>query len=249
VSRSRSSRPGLALASAAALLALCVAGGSPAEAKKSRTTSSTTTIGHAYAFGSESGDDRRRFSYAVVHPGANASIAISDMGEMDDIDDLQREADRNHTGIFWFRLDGHSYRVTDRATVERAQEIVAPMIEIGREQGKYGAQMGEYGARMGEIGALQGRMGALRAQLAVRRSFDRRGRSEIASLERELDELSDELKETRLEQKEMARAQRELGAKQGKLGRKQNAATKRARVELLELAHRAIERGDAERDR
>ncbi len=228
----------LSTALAVALLA------SPVAFAKGRTSTSSSTHDDGWAYSYTSDDED--FGFAVIGPGEKSSMALSDLDDLDDLDDLQKEARRNGVGGFWFQLEGESYIVRDKATVEEAQRIVKPMMDIGREQGEYGAKMGKLGAKMGEIGALQGRMGAMRAQLAMYRLGDE-DKDAVEKFERELDAHSDELRGMRSEQRAMAREQKALGKEQGKLGRKQSQATREARIGLRALAERAVANGKAVR--
>ena len=162
----------------------------------STTSSSTTTIDDTYAYGTVS-ENGNQFSFAVIGAHSNGVMTLSDLEFSDRLDDLQKEADRNGRGIFWFRIDGEEYRVTDPDLVKEALGIVKPMGDIGRKQGEYGAKMGELGAHMGELGALQGRMGALRAQIALHRLADDDDRADLDQLERELDEIHSDLRDLR----------------------------------------------------
>ena len=214
---------------------------------------STTSIGNDWAYGttaygSESWEDGQ-FRWAVLSAGSHASLSLSDLDFVDRLDDLQKEADRNGHGVFWFVLDDEAYRVTDPDLVKEALAIVKPMAKAGREQGELGAKMGEIGAQMGEIGALQGRMGALRAQMALHRVGDADAAGDLDDLERELDEIEAELRDLRAEQRAHEDKMRDLGKEQKKAGKKTKEETKRAQNSLRDLAKRAIDNGKAVRDR
>jgi len=212
---------------------------------------STTTIGDDWAYGTAYGTESRngnQFSFAVLSAGAHASMSLSDLDFVDQLDDLQKEADRNGHGVFWFRIDGESYRVTDPVFVKNAQAIVKPMARAGAKQGEWGAKMGELGAQMGEIGALQGRMGALRAQIALHRIGDAGAEGDLDDLERELDQIQAEFRDLRTEQRAQSDKMRELGKEQKKAGKKTKEEVKGAQNALRDLARRAIAEGKAIRE-
>jgi hypothetical protein len=209
---------------------------------------STTSIGDSWVYGSQS-ENGNQFRFAVLSAGAHASMSLSDLDFVDELDRLQKEADRNGVGVFWFSLDGESYRVTDPDLVKEAQDIVKPMADAGRKQGEWGAKMGEVGAQMGELGALQGRMGALRAQIALHRIGDADAKGDLDQLERELDEIQAEFRDLRAEQRAQSDKMRDLGKEQKKAGKKTKEEMKRAQNGLRDLARRAIAEVKATRDR
>src|SRR5439155_12041454 len=92
--------------------------------------------GDGYAYGSISDDDKRggahgSFQYAVVEPGDHPNLSVSDGDQWPMVLRAQKEAKRLGRPVFWFRLDGRSYLVTDADLVARATKAVEPMQELG----------------------------------------------------------------------------------------------------------------------
>ncbi len=214
-------------------------------------TTVRSSSGDGFHYGSWSDDTdgtSDRFQYAIVEPGAHESMSVSDEDGMSSIARVQEEARRTGKTLFWFRKDGRSYLVRDPALTERASKIVAPMQELGAEQGRLGAQQGRWGAMQGRLGALQGRIGAMQARIAVASmGAGDRDDAELADLRRQVRELGDEARELSAQQGGLGARQGELGARQGELGRKQAAASKVAWKDLKALASDALASGRAEK--
>lgn len=152
---------------------------------------------------------------------------------------------------FWFRDGDEEYVVTDPALVSEVRRVTQPVRELGHEMGALGGEMGKHGAEMGKLG---GRMGALGARLAIlesrmaRRSASRAARSQMEASTREMrDELQRLQSELSTEQGNHARRQRELSRRMSELSARHNAAYRKAKVEVREIARRAQRQGKAER--
>jgi len=224
-------------------------------------THSTTVTSHhgdGYAYGSVSDDDERggkheAFQYAVVEPGEHASLSVSDGDQWPAVLRAKQEAKRLDRRVFWFRLDGHPYLVTDPDIVARAAKAVEPMQELGARQGMLGAEQGRWGAMQGELGAMQGRIGALQARVALASALEGRdgahGRADDADLdamEKELEDLRAQMHQLSADQHALGERQRQLGRRQGDLGRQQSLYSKSAFADLRALAKEALASGRAQ---
>ena len=206
---------------------------------------------NSYSFGTSSLDDAR-FGWALFDPrSGDSSVQIGD-GEVwtDVLGQLKDERGE----VLWCRLDGRAYLVRDPEWVSRADDIVAPVRELGRQQGRLGAKQGELGAKQGAIGAKQGRLGLREAALATKlaelaadadRDGDRDARREARDLEAELEAVRDEQAALAREQEPLSQAQSEMGRQQTELGREQSRASAHANDELRRLVEQAIREGKA----
>ncbi len=188
----------------------------------------------------------------------------------DERDALRDMAHENGAPVLWFRLDGDEWAVRDRALVEKADRILQPMRDLGREMGRLGRDQGRLGARQGRIGARQGRFGAEVGRLAARRAAvevrlatsdlwddDEHGLSarERAELERDLRDLAREERDLerryedldRDEMGDLGRQMGELGRKMGDMGQRMGELTRKAEREMRDLAREAISTRKAER--
>jgi hypothetical protein len=215
-----------------AVLALA-ASASLAHAETSHHDSDAPRVARSFA----SGDDDD-FEYVLVD-GSGNTVVNSGSGDWRDIDHRSR-GDRP---ALWFGLDGRRYVVRDRALLDRAEDIVAPMRELGRRQGELGRRQGELGRRQGEIGRRQGELGRRQGEIAMRR-LDRPDDDE---LDRESDAIARQMEELGRRESELGRQQEPLGREQERLGELQTRASHRAGQELRRLAEQAVADGRADR--
>lgn len=171
-------------------------------------------------------------------------------------DDSDRSARSKSGGAkaeprFWFRDHGTEYVVTDPAIVAEVQTAVHPLAAIGKEMGEVGGEMGRHGARMGRIGGRMGaasaRLAMVQARLAARssRASDRAAAdASLSDLRLELRELREQLEK---ERSENAGQQQELSRRMSELSANHQAAMKRVRQQVREIATRARREGKAER--
>lgn len=195
------------------------------------------------------GDARDRdFSFALVEPGKGSTMCFdSDRGSAA----FRRLSRSATTPTVWFTDDGREYTITDRALVERARGICAPLGRIGGEMGRVGAKMGERGARLGamggRLGALGGRLGGLSAQLATSRVSP----GERDRLEAELAEVRAEMERVQSEMERVDSAHGDdrdaLSTRMRTLGDQHREALREARVELRKLLDEARATGKAQR--
>lgn len=152
---------------------------------------------------------------------------------------------------FWFREGDDEYVVTDDAIVDEVRRVTAPVRELGREMGALGGEMGKRGAAMGKLG---GKLGAMTAKLAmlesraVRRAIARAERAEIESSTHEMRREVERLQRTLgTEQGSHARSQRQLSRRMSELSARHQAAYRKARLEVREIARKALRQGKAGR--
>jgi hypothetical protein len=229
----------------APLAARGVSAGSREESQGLHDTRTTTD----YSFG----DKDSSFGWAVFDP-ADGSTTCNTGG--DDVRSIQRIVQRERTPVLWFRLDDRSYVVRDPDLVARAGEIAAPVRELGRRQGELGAKQGRLGGRQAALGgrqaALAVRQAALSARLARLAALDRddpASLDERRRIEQALSGLGDQQGALGAEQGPIGETQGELGRMQGELGREQARASRKATIELRDLAEQAIRDGKADRVR
>jgi hypothetical protein len=242
----------------AVALGLCaVAADRPAPAgADTHSTTVTSHHGDGYAYGSVADDDAQggkheSFQYALVEPGEHASLSVSDGDQWPAVLRAQREAKRLDRRVFWFRLEGRPYLVTDPDLVARAAKTLQPIQELGARQGMLGAEQGRWGAMQGQLGALEGRIGALQARVALASAIDRDDRSDadkadLADLKREVEDLRVQARDLGEQQRALGEKQRALGRRQGELGRQQKTEWRSAFADLRALAKEALASGRAQ---
>ena len=219
--------------------------------------------GHTYWTSDDDG-----FSWGIVDDH-DADVRNGNLDD-DERDALRDMAHANGAPVLWFRLDGDEWAVRDRALVQKADRILQPMRDLGREMGRFGREQGRLGARQGRIGARQGRFGAEVGRLAARRAAvemrlatsdlwddDEHGLSarERAELERDLRDLEREERELerryeatdRDEMGDLGRQMGELGRQMGDMGRRMGELSRKAEREMRDLAREAISTRKAER--
>lgn len=183
-----------------------------------------------FSYSSSSTDERDGFGWAVVDGNDNSCMSDWDLWT-DAWSEMRRER------AFWFRLNGRIYRTTDAAALAEAERAVAPVRELGRQQGELGAEQGRLGAKQGVLGGKLGAIGGRLASLTVRAGAD----------DREIDELRAEIERLQADvQRQMAplaEKQRGLGARQRELGARQREASAVARRTLRALAERLVREG------
>jgi hypothetical protein len=202
---------------------------------------SARVAGYTYS----TGDGDPDFAWALIDGEGETTIDASDGRRP------LRTRDDHGPARFWFRDGDDEYEVTDPAIVSDVQRAAAPVRELGREMGVVGGEMGKRGAVMGRLG---GKMGALGARLAilesrlVRRSISRSERAEIEAATREMrGQLRRLQSELSTEQGSHARSQRELSRRMSVLSARHQAACRKARLEVREIARRAQRQGKAGR--
>jgi bla regulator protein BlaR1 len=196
---------------------------------------------HAYDSHWES-EDPDRFAWALV---GGDSDCMS--GSLDDevLEVLEHEARAGGAPVLWLRVDGDEWLVRDRALVRRADAILEPLHDLGRQMGALGGEQGRLGARQGRLGARVGRLAARRAALEVRLATEGWRDEDIRLSDRELARLEREL--ARLERSIDREEMTELGQQMGRMGRRMGELSKRAEREMRALAREAISGRKAQR--
>lgn len=194
--------------------------------------------------------DERDLSFALVEPGDGHgfSFVVDGDSRSGELARLTRSAS---VPTVWFSRDGVEYVVTDRATVDRARALCAPLQEIGSEMGRVGAKQGAIGAKLGRyggrLGALGGRLGATSARLATARLSG----SERERLEAEMDEVRAEMERIHAEMESFDRGETEgrddLSRRMEELSKRHQEALGRVREGLRKLVDEAIRDGKADK--
>lgn len=194
-------------------------------------------------------DDDHGFSFALLDPATSTTTGTIHDRDWKALAKLRDGSDRE---LLWFAFDANEYVVRERAVIEKAKDLMGPMMELGRRQGHLGGIQAELGGQQAQLGGKQAMLGAEQARLSVRltqlslRDADDNG-EEIDGIERRMQRLQRDQERLSREQEPLARRQEELGRQQAELGRQQELASKRAGEEMRRLAEDAIESGKAER--
>jgi hypothetical protein len=239
----RHARPAVLLVSMSALLGALLVGAMWSARSEARDRKGEPGR-RATSFGFDTGP--ARFGYAIVTPGAS-TFANHDGRDWRDLEELLEDYGDD---VLWLSVEGRDYVVRDRATIDRARDIVEPMQALGERQGRLGAEQGRLGAKQAAIGARQAAIGARQAALSTHlarlalEDDDERARLDI---ENKLEDLSHRMEELAREHEPLAEKQEELGRRQDELGRQMEQLSKRVTAAMERLAEEAIASGNAER--
>lgn len=207
-------------------------------------------IGGTWLSAGGSDRDERDLSFALVEPGDGHgfSFVVDGDSRSGELARLTRSAS---VPTVWFSRDGVEYVVTDRATVDRARALCAPLQEIGSEMGRIGAKQGAIGAKLGRyggrLGALGGRLGATSARLATARLSG----SERDRLEAEMNEVRAEMERIHAEMESFDRGNADgrddLSRRMEELSKRHQEALGGVRDGLRKLVDEAIRDGKADK--
>ena len=198
------------------------------------------------------------FQWSVID---GKSEVVGDCRDGDVRATLAKEARASGRRVLWLRLDGEDWVVRDRALVDRADELLRPMRELGGTMGALGGEMGRHGAEMGRRGAEVGRLAAKQAAIDVRLALagweddeDALGDRERAELRRKSLELQRERARVerdfaRAESRQAGERMGELGQRMKELGQRMKVLGQRAEREMRVLAREAIAQRKATRFR
>lgn len=156
---------------------------------------------------------------------------------------------KNGEPLLWVRRGDKAYVIRDPALLARARTIYAPVIALGREQGRLGGKQGALGARQGSLGAEQGDLGSQQAELAQERVAligQRDVAQRSAALQAREKALQAQQAELGKRQQELGLQQSALGKQQAALGKRQQAVSKQARSEMSRLIDTAFAKGLAQ---
>ncbi len=202
-------------------------------------------------------------SFAVV---SGKSVMMN--GSDDDADTVRALRKKIGSDFIWFIHDGNSYVIRDAATVERAQQLYAPMDELGRQQDELGRQQDELGRKQDELGKQQDAVRVkvpadLEARLKkvedeIRRLGPDASQDDLGRLQGELGDIQgyigdlqgkagDAQGELGRKQGELGAQQGELGRKQGELGRRQGEIARAAAKKMQGILEQALSSGKAQR--
>ena len=204
------------------------------------TLASNSGSGFVYS----TGDDGTDFAWALLDEDGEVFI---DGGNSRRV----REQGRRGEPLFWFREGGEDFVVRDAALVAEVRKATATMRELGRQMGELGGEMGKHGAEMGRLGGRMGALGARLGMLETRIAMDSATPEERAEARAATRELREEIRRMQSDvssrQTRHAGRQRELSRRMSELSSRQQAASRKARIEVREIARRALRQGKAGR--
>jgi len=177
-------------------------------------------------------------AYVRIHGNDDRTVMN---GSTTDLEEARRVAAGQGEAL-WVRQGSARYLIRDAATLQRFDALIAPIRELGEQQGELGQRQGALGQQQGKLGQEQGELGRLQARLALaaaQRSLDGGG-GETAAEAREQADLGARQKELGRRQEALSRKQAELSVQQAALGERQAEATRRANAGLKQLIDGAL---------
>lgn len=227
-----------------------------ATSKPSASTSTSTSTSTSVTRYGSGGD------YAYVLMQGREVTASAESRDFEAARNAQAGSD---APLLWVRKANRAYLIQDAATVKQAQQLWAPVNELGEQQGALGAKQGALGAQQGKLGAQQGNLGSkmgdlgrehaklatLQVSLAMSDGAEAdRKRADIDRQASQLDarqaELSKQQEALGRQQEALGSQQEVLGKQQEELGRRQQAASDQADARMRQLIDQAIARGVAQ---
>lgn len=169
-------------------------------------------------------------------------------GSTDDLEEARR-AIAGQGDALWVRQGGARYLIRDPETLARFDALIAPIRELGDQQGALGQRQGALGQQQGKLGQEQGELGQRQARLALaaaQRAMDGGSRDESASEKREQAELAARQKALGERQEGLSRRQADLSQQQAVLSTRQAEASQRANEGLKHLLATAFASGVAQ---
>lgn len=160
-------------------------------------------------------------------------------GSTDDLDEARRAVGKGEA--LWVRQGSARYLIRDPATLQRFDALIAPIRQLGEQQGELGQRQGRLGQQQGKLGQEQGELGRRQARIALaaaQRSLDGGGESSTES--RDQADLNARQEDLGRRQEALGRQQAELGQQQAALGERQAEATRRANAGLKQLLDSAL---------
>ncbi|MCU1281918.1 MAG: Antirepressor regulating drug resistance protein [bacterium] len=150
----------------------------------------------------------------AVEPGPNRRDAWVLLGSHDNqmsgsMGDLDRaRAAAGGAPALFLRRDGHEWLIRDAQLLVRARALLAPLDELGRQQGALGGKQGALGAKQGALGRT---MGALSGD-------PERNQRQMEALGRQMEALGGEMEALGKKQEALgARMETEAHALDGKM--------------------------------
>lgn len=170
-------------------------------------------------------------------------------GSTDDLEEARR-AVAGQGQALWVRQGSARYLIRDPGTLQRFDALIAPVRQLGEQQGELGERQGRLGLQQGKLGQEQGELGQRQARLALaaaQRALEGASRDESPTEQREQAEINARQKALGERQEALGRQQAELGRQQGDLGTRQAEASQRADEGLKRLLKTALASGVAQR--
>jgi len=192
---------------------------------------------------SESGPDQ-----AYVRVNGNDERTVMN-GSTDDLEEARRAVGGQGQAL-WVRQGSARYLIRDSGTLQRFDALIAPIRQLGEQQGQLGERQGRLGQQQGKLGQEQGELGQRQARLALaaaQRALEGTSHDESSAEHREQADINARQKALGERQEALGRQQAELGRQQGDLGTRQAEATQRANEGLKRLLDTALASGVAQR--
>ena len=183
--------------------------------------------------------------------------------------DTVRKLHAANKSMLWFRRGDHAYLIRDKAMLERASRIYAPVTTLARQQGELAGQQGAVAGRQAGLAAqdaafaqrqaeLAGRQAEMAGHLAAREAAgsDQPARqNELDAQRREMDAAQAQLEkqhaelEARITTRQRALETQQAGfeKQQQALDRQQQQAQQRAELAMNQLLDEALAKGLAQK--
>lgn len=136
---------------------------------------------------------------------------------------------------------GKTFKITDRATIKQAEEILAPVNKLSHEQEILGNRQEKLGDEQEKLGDKQEAIGDQLSKLGE--AMPETDDASRKGLEAKMSAMSSKMEELGKQQHDLGRRQEALGRQQDELGRKEEAAFKTAEPKLNRLFDAAFAKG------
>lgn len=160
-------------------------------------------------------------------------------GSTHDLEEARRAVGGQGQAL-WVRQGSARYLIRDPATLQRFDALIAPVRQLGEQQGELGQRQGRLGQQQGKLGREQGELGRRQASIALAAAQRALAGEEESAETREQAELTARQEDLGERQEALGRQQAELGKQQAALGERQAAATRRADAGLKQLLDSAL---------
>lgn len=160
-------------------------------------------------------------------------------GSTHDLEEARRAVGGQGQAL-WVRQGSARYLIRDPATLQRFDALIAPVRQLGEQQGELGQRQGRLGQQQGKLGREQGELGRRQASIALAAAQRALAGEEESPESREQAELTARQEDLGERQEALGRQQAELGKQQAALGERQAAATRRADAGLKQLLDSAL---------
>lgn len=184
-----------------------------------------------------------RYSYALIQKNGKDSYSTFSNGRWS-WNEIRALRDKTASDGLYVLRGKETFLITDKATLKAVTDALAPVMELGKQQGELGKQQGALGHKQGELGRQQGELGRKMGEVARHRV--RSDGSVEANAEKDQATLSRQMEELGHKQEALGKQQGELGKKQEALGHKQEAASALADMKIIAILDAAFTKGLAQ---